>query len=326
LRGGEFLRPSNSTHENSVDPSNFSPILSPELDPGEIASGFSGENVSFSFSPDLFLKVPENMGPGQGHYRAPLIYSLFVHLIILLLFLGVLHLPERRPVKEVNHWVINLVSAAKEAPQGTKTLLPEEPHILAGPVQPAPEPPAPVSAGEKISPDGSLPSFQEFPRTAEVGPESPTEESLPAPPLSETKNAEGAILAIQESAGNQLQMGQYLFRMRMGDRMMGVKIKHFQRSAGAHLNGSIQSAIPEDLRKTLQGKSTVVRILYQEDGTLQEILFDSGSEDPFIQILKDAIQWDALNAPRKFGLPFREMKVRISIDPEGKPSSRITLL
>jgi hypothetical protein len=266
------------------------------------------------------------MGPGQGHDLAPLIYSLFVHLIILLLFLGVLHLPERRPVKEVNHWVINLVSAVKEAPQGPKTLLPEESHILAGPVQPAPKPLAPVSPGEKTSPAGSVLSFQEFPQTAEVGPESQTQESLPAPPLSETKNAEGAILAMQESADNQLQMGQYLFRMRMGDQMMGVRMKYFQRSASAHLSGLIQGAIPEEIRKTLQGKSTVVRILYQEDGTLQEILFDSGSEDPFIQILKDGIHWDTLNAPRKFGLPFREIKVRIGIDSEGKPSSRITLL
>ena len=131
---------------------------------------------------------------------------------------------------------------------------------------------------------------------------------------------------MQQSADQLSQTGQYLFRMRMGDRMIGMKIKYFQQTASTHLNGFIQSAIPEDLRKTLQGKSTVVRILYQEDGTLQEILFDSGSDDPFIQLLKDAIQWDTLNAPRKFGLPFREMKVRIGIDLEGKPSSRITLL
>jgi hypothetical protein len=309
-----------------VDYLTFSSTSHQGPDPGEGDSSFSLGNVPLSFSVDPPPEFIETPRAGQGKYAGPLLYSLIIHSIILLFLLAVLYQPDQRPVKEVSHWVINLVSAAKEAPRGTKTLLPEEPHILAGPVQPAPEPPAPVSAGEKISPDGSVPFFQEFPLTAEVGPESPTEESAPTPPLSETKNAGGAILAMQENAGNQLQMGQYLFRMRMGDPMLGVKIKHFQRSASAHLSGLIQSAIPEDLRKTLQGKSTVVRILYQEDGTLQEILFDSGSEDPFIQILKDGIQWDALNAPRKFGLPFREMKVRIGIDLEGKPSSRITLL
>jgi hypothetical protein len=50
------------------------------------------------------------------------------------------------------------------------------------------------------------------------------------------------------------------------------------------------------------------------------------SDDSFIQTLKHAIQWDTLNAPRKFGLTYREMKVRIGIDAEGNPSSRITLL
>jgi hypothetical protein len=92
------------------------------------------------------------------------------------------------------------------------------------------------------------------------------------------------------------------------------------------LNGCVQFAIPEDLRKTLQWKSTVVRILYQEDAALREILFDDRSDDSFIQILKHAIPWDTLTGPRKFGLPFHAMKSRIAIDAEGKPSSRITLL
>jgi hypothetical protein len=326
LRGGGIPRPSISISGGSVDYFEFSSATPEGSDPEEGISSFSIGKVPFSFSVDPAPEILESPWAARQRYAGPLLYSLFIHSIILLLLLAVLYQPDRRPVKEVSHWVINLVSAAKEAPQGPKTLLPEESHILAGPVQPAPEPPAPVSAGEKTSPDGSVPSFQEFPLTAEVGPESPTEESLPAPPLSETKNAEGAILAMQENAGNQLLMGQYLFRMRMGDRMVGMKLKYFQQTASTHLNGCIQSAIPEDLRKTLQGKSTVVRILYQEDGTLKEILFDSGSDDPFIQLLKDGIQWDALNAPRKFGLPFREIKVRIGLDAEGKPSSRITLL
>jgi hypothetical protein len=180
--------------------------------------------------------------------------------------------------------------------------------------------------GLEPTPEYGLLPLQESPLDSLAGPDSPAAEFSPPASPAEEKAAEKAIVAMQQSADHLSQPGEYLFRMRMGDRMIGMKMKYFQQSASAHLNGSIRSAIPEDLRKTLQGKSTVVRILYQEDGTLKEILFDSDSEDPFIQVLKEGIQWDALNAPRKFGLPFREIQVRISIDPEGKPSSRITLL
>ncbi len=266
------------------------------------------------------------MGTGRRGYAGPLLYSLFIHSIILVLLLAVLYRPDQRPVKEVSHWVVNLVSGIKEGPKGPETVLPEEAHAMAGPIRPIPEPQAPPSMGVRSTlEDGFLP-FQESPLDSVALPHRPSAEFPPASSTSEEKPAEGSVLAMQESADKQLQSGQYLFRMGFGDRMIGPKIKYFQQTATAHLSGLIQSAIPEDLRKTLQGKSTEVRILYREDGTLQEILFDSGSEDPFIQILKDGIQWDALNAPRNFGLPFREMKVRIGIDPEGKPSSRITLL
>lgn len=283
-------------------------------------------DVPLSFSahpPPEFLESTE---AGRGRYAGPLLYSLFIHLIIVLLLLAVLYQPDRRPVKEVSHWVVNLVSAIKDGPKGPQTVLPEEPHAIAGPIQPTPEPPAPPSIGVKSALEDGLLPFHESALDSATVPDTPSTEFPPASSPAEEKRAKEAVFAMQQSADQLSQTGQYLFRMRLGDRMIGTKMKYFQQTASAHLNGFIQSAIPEDLRKTLQGKSAVVRILYQEDGTLQEILFDSGSEDAFIQLLKDGIQWDALNAPRKFGLPFREMKVRIGIDSEGKPSSRITLL
>jgi hypothetical protein len=309
-----------------VDYFEFSSASPEGSDPGEGESTFSVGNVPLSFSAQPPPEFLESTGAGRGRYTGPLLYSLFIHLIILLLLLALLYQPDHRPVKEVSHWVINLVSAIKDGPKGPQPVLPEEPHAIAGPIQPIPESqPSPSIGVKSVLEDGLLP-FQESPLDSVSVPDSPSAEFSPAFSPAEEKQAEGAAFAMQQSADQQLQTGQYLFRMRLGDRMIGTKIKYFQQTASAHLNGFIQSAIPEDLRKTLQGKSTVVRVLYQEDGTLQEILFDSGSEDPFIQILKDGIQWDALNAPRKFGLPFREMKVRIGLDAEGKPSSRITLL
>lgn len=300
---------------------------SPEgSDPEEGISSFSIGKVPLSFSVDPPPEFFETPGAGRRRYAGPVLYSLFTHSIILLFLLAVLYQPDRRPVKEVSHWVVNLVSGIKEGPKGPQTVLPEESHAIAGPIQPTPEPPAPPSIGVKSALEDGLLPFHESALDSATVPDTPSTEFPPAASPAEEKRAEGAAFAMQQSADQLSQTGQYLFRMRLGDRMIGTKIKYFQQTASAHLNGFIQSAIPEDLRKTLQGKSTVVRILYQEDGTFQEILFDSASDDPFIQILKDGIQWDALNAPRKFGLPFREMKVRIGIDLEGKPSSRITLL
>jgi hypothetical protein len=309
-----------------VDYFEFSSASPEGSDPGEGESTFSVGNVPLSFSAQPPPEFLESTGAGRGRYTGPLLYSLFIHLIILLLLLALLYQPDHRPVKEVSHWVINLVSAIKDGPKGPQPVLPEEPHAIAGPIQPTPEPPAPSFMEVKSAPEDGLLPLQEFPLDSLAVPDSPSSEFPPASFPAEEKRAEEAVLAMQQSADQLSQTGQYVFRMRMGDRMIGMKIKYFQQTASAHLSGLIQSAIPEDLRKTLQGKSTVVRILYQEDGTLQEILFDSGSEDPFIQILKDGIKWDALNAPRRYGLPFREMKVRIGLDAEGKPSSRITLL
>jgi hypothetical protein len=309
-----------------VDYSTFTSAAPEGPDPGEGDSSFSMGKVPLSFSADPSPEFLESKGKARRGYAGPVLYSLLIHSMILLLLLAVLYQPDRRPVKEVSHSVINLVSTIKDGPKGPQSVLPEETHAISGPVQPTPEPPAPVSANEKISSDESVPSFQESPLDSLAVPDSPSAEFPPASSPSEEKKPEGAAFAMKQSAGQQLQMGQYLFRMRMGDRMIGTKIKYFQKTSSAHLSGLIQGAIPEDLRKTLQGKSTVVRILYQEDGTLKEILFDPGSDGSFIQLLKDGIQWDAMSAPGKFGLPFREMHVRIAIDPEGKPSTRITLL
>jgi hypothetical protein len=309
-----------------VDYFEFSSTSPEGSDPEEGISSFSIGKVPLSFSVDPPPEFLETPGAGRGRYAGPLLYSLFIHSIILLFLLAVLYQPDRRPVKEVSHWVVNLVSAIKEGPKGPQAVLPEEPHAIAGPIQPIPKPEAPSSMGLKSTAEDGLLPLQESSLNSLAVPESPSAEFSPPASPAEEKRAEEAVLAMQQSADQLSQTGQYVFRMRMGDRMIGMKIKYFQQTASAHLSGLIQSAIPEDLRKTLQGKSTVVRILYQEDGTLQEILFDSGSEDPFIQILKDGIKWDALNAPRRYGLPFREMKVRIGLDAEGKPSSRITLL
>ena len=295
-------------------------------DPEEGISSFFTGKVPLSFSLDPPPEFPETPGSGRGRYGVPLLYSLFIHSIIPLFLLAVLYQPDRRPVKEVSHWVVTLVSTFKDGPTGPQTILPEESHAVAGPIQPMSELRVPPSMGLKSAQEDGLPSLQEFPLGSLAVPESPSAEFPPAAWPAEEKRAEEAVFAMHQSPDQQLQAGQYLFRVRLGDRMTGTKIKYFQKTSSAHLSGLIQSAIPEDLRKTLQGKSTVVRILYQEDGTLQEILFDDRSEDSFIQILKEVIQWDTLNAPRKYGLPFREMKVRIGIDAEGKPSSRITLL
>ena len=304
----------------------FSSTSRQDPDPGEGGSSFSMGSVLLPFPVDPSPEFLELKGTARRRYAGPVLYSLLIHSLILLLLLAVLYQPDRRPVKEVSHWVVNLVSVIKDGPTGPQTVLPEEPHAVAGPIQPTSEPPDPVSREAKSALEDGLLPLQESRLESLAVPDSPSAEFPLAAPPAEEKRPEEAVFAMQQSADQQLQSGQYLFRMRMGDRMVGMKIKYFQQTSSTHLSGLIQSAIPHDLRKSLQGKSTVVRILYQEDGTLQEILFDDRSDDPFIQILRDGIQWDSLNAPRKFGLPFREMKVRIGIDAQGNPSSRITLL
>ena len=305
----------------------YSPSTFPlELGPGIKGSSSSGGNVPVSLSIDPSPEGLEREGTARGRYGAPLFGSLFIHLAIFLLLLAVMHPPDRRPVKEVSHWVINLVSSVKEGPQGPQTVLPEESHTLAGPVQSTPQPEPPASTAKKTLPPGHFLDFHESPPSPSGSPENPTVESFPAASPHGGKEVEGALLAMQESAHQQMQMGQYLFRMRMGNRMVGVKMKYFQQNAGATLNGLIDNTLPLETRKGFQGKSITLRILYREDGTLQEISFDSASENvDLAQVLKEKVPWETLTTPRQFGLPFQELRVRVSIDPEGKPLSRIFL-
>jgi len=233
-----------------------------------------------------------------------------------------MHQPDRRPVKEVSQWVINLVSPQKEGPKGGKTLLPEESHALAGPIEAIPHPPQQTSAENRPLYDDPSPDAYESPL-----PEQNFPEPSPAAFPQEGEKVEGALLAMQESSSQQMQMGQYLFRMRMGDRMVGVKMKYFQQTAGAALDHLIGDALPEEVLKDLKGKSITLRISYREDGTLDHISVDAASEEiDLARVLKEKIPWETLNSPRKFGLPFQELKVRIQVDAEGKPLSRISLL
>jgi len=327
MRGGELPRPSVPERGDSVNDL-YSPSTFPlDSGPGIKGSSLSAGNVPVSLSVDPPPEGLEPEGTVRRKYGAPLFGSLFIHSVILLLLLAVMHQPDRRPVKEVNHWVINLVSAVKEVPQGPQTVLPEESHFLAGPIRSIPHPQPPVSTAKKALPDDRSLDFHESPPAPSVFPERPALEPFPSPFPLEGKDVEGALLAMQESANQQMQMGQYIFRMRMGDRMVGVKMKYFQQNAGATLNGLIGDALPLETLKGFQGKSITLRILYREDGTLQDISVEPASEGvDLAQILKEKIPWETMNSPRKFGLPFQELKVRVSIDPEGKPLSRISLL
>ena len=80
------------------------------------------------------------------------------------------------------------------------------------------------------------------------------------------------LYAMQESANHQAQMGQYLFRMKMGDPMVAFKIKYFQKNVKDQVLGLVRTTMGEEMTRTRQ-EFAFVEISYDEDGTVKNVLF-----------------------------------------------------
>jgi hypothetical protein len=61
-------------------------------------------------SAEIPSEVPETALAGRSNSKAPFFYSLLIHLVILSLLLEVMYQPDKRPIREVNYWGVNLAS------------------------------------------------------------------------------------------------------------------------------------------------------------------------------------------------------------------------
>jgi len=243
--------------------------------------GFPFKNESFA----------DDSGHGNGRsefFQASIFYSLLIHLLVLLSLIVGVYRPDRRPIKEVDYWVVNLVPDINAEPRGLKKVPPKD--ILSKVKAPLPlsSPAAEIQA----------------PRKMEVPSE--VEDQVAA-----------SFQGMTDSLENHVQSEQYIFRMKMNDPMLGMKIIYFQKSTHAYFQGLLHSSLSQEILRTLHGKWASANLSYLEDGRIQEVSFSPDSDLDLAQILKEKIPWHSLSAPRKFSLPHRTIKVSLAINDQG---------
>ena len=230
--------------------------------------------------------MTEAAPPGRANSKAPFFFSALIHLVIFSLLLGVMYQPDKRPIREMNYWAVNLVTALKEEPKGPQSGSTEDQKLPAGAILPAPVKADPVVQEKKISWNESAP-LQEVPEASEPLPESSDQQTQPTLPSPEVKKIEHSFQIMQESVNQQVQAGQYLFGIKMGDQMIPLRIKYFQKNVKDHVFALLRTTISEEMTRTLQDQSALIEISYHEDGSLQNILFSPDSHGDLPDLIKD---------------------------------------
>lgn len=295
-----------------------------ELERREGDSSFPGGSIPLSFPGEIPAEATETACIGRPNSKAPFFYSALFHLFIFSLLLGVMYQPDKRPIREMNYWVVNLVPALKEEPKGLKAGSTEDWKLPNGAILPAPVKAAPAPHEKKFSWNESAP-LPEFPRASEPVAEQSDQQTQPALTSPEVKKVEYSFQIMQESVNHQVQEGQYLFAMKMADQMIPFKIRYFQKNVRDHVFALLRTTISEERTRTLQDQSALLEISYHEDGSVQDILLSPGSHGDLADLIKD-LEWKSLSSPIKFGLSFKIVKIRIAVDSHNRINVNLSSL
>jgi hypothetical protein len=232
-------------------------------------------------------------------FQMPFIYSFVIHFILILSFMVAVHKPDTRPVKEVNYWVVNLITDRKLEPKGEKKES-----------RPIPNP----AAGKKEVSIAQIPSarkeFSKLPFDQPVSDDFQDKKHLINP---EAKRQEGKAVPAMQPAANQNQVGQYSFGIRMGDPMILRKIKLYR----TNLEGTFKVLIAEKIPATFSEKVAAVEVSFQDDGSFANIVWTPDSNHELINFLQNKMEWPSLPSPNKFGLPNKAIRLQFHIDPQG---------
>jgi hypothetical protein len=172
----------------------------------------------------------------------------------------------------------------------------------------------PPPAGKGRSEVETFP-FQEFPQALTLpqeGTASVVESSL-AP---DREKSERAVEALEAFVAGQIQAGQVLFRMRMGQQLGGAKMKHFYTNLREKVILLVRNS-PAHAVEPLQGGGASLDVFYREDGEVDRVSFSPAFGGTLSGLLERA-EWKELPSPVKFGLPFKAVRLAITLDSEGR--------
>lgn len=278
-------------------------------------------SLAFADSP------PENHGQHLNRSSLmgrALLYSLLIHLFIALLIFWGVHQREKRPIKEAAYWVVNLLPMFNAEPKGPKVDSPQDQILDTRPIAPRPHAEMPTSPKRELFSDENVapgPEIQISSSSSQVGDDASMgkpNENDSLPPVEAAKQLDPTLQEVGAPVSQQVQMGQYILRMKMNDPMLVMKLKFFQQNLKSQLEGLIRTSVAEEVLKALDGRTTTIKVLYLEDGGIQEVSFDPDSDGDLTQILKEKIEWNTLASPKKFGLPFKGIRLYFVVNTKGQ--------
>ncbi len=249
----------------------------------------------FRFPGDGF-PFPErsfDQGRRPRFFRNPFLHSALFHGVFIVLILGLLYHPDDSPVKKVDGWVVNIVTALKETPQ----VDPAPPAEIYGPGKKPKPADHPGMPRKKPIPLEDTLKTDEFPVSVPV-PEKI--ESQPFRPLTEAAREEAPLAPD-------------LTQMRMVDPMLGLKMKYFRKSLADHVTALVQTSLHG---RDIRDQFASLEISFLADGKIQCSSLPE-SHSPLSDFLV-GMKWGDLPSPAKYGLPFLGLKINIRVDPDGR--------
>ncbi len=264
----------------------------------------------------------ENLSPAPFNLKATLFFSFLLHFIIVAGLVIGAYRQDKRPVKEVAYWVVNLVTLVNAETRGSekgssKTTMPEglrkaanlklEKEPIAKETTPRPKPEEGSTVAKEVAGE-------------------PTDIPQAPPPLPVSHPGENSLKLMQDAVSSQVQAGQYRFVMKMPDQMMAFKFKHFQKSVRDQAAALLKTSLSDETMGRLLKQRAAVEIYYLEDGSLQNVSFTQDSDQDLVSFMQEKISWHSLSPPAGFALPNKAMRLRIGINDQGQINVGVELL
>ncbi len=129
-------------------------------------------------------------------------------------------------------------------------------------------------------------------------------------PVDSGKAEEGdpAVAADPQAMARQMQQA---FGAQMNAQFMLMHMSAFFKGARLSTQAFINSGTTEESREKLNGKTAFVKLLYQEDGTLENVEVSSESDE--LKSLLENVSWKAVPLPKTYYLPYRGIGMQIEI-------------
>ncbi|MBI1922260.1 MAG: hypothetical protein HYS23_14390 [Geobacter sp.] len=125
------------------------------------------------------------------------------------------------------------------------------------------------------------------------------------------------IEAFSEYAPKQLQAWRHQFMMNVEVQLHAVKARNYYKSIAKSLKGSLATFITASRLPQMHNQSAAVEIILQQDGTIEDVVVDSETDNELSEVLVETIDWNVLPLPASFGLAERVVKLTVSIDNVG---------